>query len=371
MFMKWEKELKKNIRTIDQLKKHVKLAKKEEAVLRKVIGIHPMNITRYYLSLINKKDPADPIKNMIIPSKDELNLEGVYDTSGEKESTKAVGLQHKYNETALILSTNRCAAYCRFCFRKRLVGLSEAEILERFDDAINYIQEHKEIDNVLISGGDPLILPSRVLRQFLEKLSEIKHLKFIRFGSRVPVTFPDRILMDDSLPALFKEYSKKNRRLYVVTHFNHPNEITRKSIETVNKLINANVIVNNQTVLLKGVNDNPETLAELMKNLVSIGVNPYYLFQCRPVKRVVHHFRVPFFEGCRIVDNARKKLDGHSKRFKFIMSHRSGKIEILGIKGKYLFFKQHEARNPELVGKMFKRKIDKTSGWLDHSLRLY
>ncbi len=367
---KWQRELEKNIKTIDHLKKHISLTPKEEKILEKVIEIHPMNITHYYLSLINKKDKNDPIKKMIVPSRDELNLEGSYDTSGEKQSTKSVGLQHKYPETAFVLATNKCAAYCRFCFRKRLVGLSTAEILERFDTAVDYIKKHKEIDNVLVSGGDPLILPTETVEKFLSKLSKIKHLSFIRFGSRVPVTFPDRILMDKKLLKIFKKYSKKNKRLYIVTHFNHPNEITEKSTNAVDKLIKANVILNDQTALLKGVNDKPEILVELMKKLVSIGVNPYYLFQCRPVKRVVHHFQVPFYRGCKIVDDARKKLDGHSKRFKFMMSHNRGKIEVLGTRNNYIYFKQHQARNPELVGQIFRKKLNRKSGWLDDKLNL-
>ena len=369
--MKWREKLKKeNICTIDELKKHILLSKKEEKLMKKAADIHPMSITKYYFSLINRKDKNDPTRKLIVPSQDELDLHGVYDTSGEQQSTKSVGLQHKYAETALLLSTNRCAAYCRFCFRKRLVGLSDEEILKRLDEAINYIKEHEEINNVLISGGDPLTLPTKVIEKFLRKLSAIDHLDFIRFGSRVPVVFPDRIIEDKELLSLFKKYSTKKRRIYVVSHFNHPNEITEKSMKGIDKLIKSNVIVNNQTVLLKGVNDNPDVLAELMNKLVSTGVNPYYVFQCRPIKRVVHHFQVPFYFGCRVIENARKKLNGHAKRFKYAMSHKRGKLEILGIKGKYIFFKQHQARDSELIGQIFKRKIDKTSGWLNDSLKL-
>jgi len=125
------------------------------------------------------------------------------------------------------------------------------------------------------------------------------------------------------------------------------------------------VIVNNQTVLLKGVNDNPETLAELQNKLVSIGVNPYYVFQCRPVKRVKNEFQVPLYRGYEIVENAKKKLNGHSKRFKYIMSHQTGKIEIVGIMGNSIYLKYHQAKAPEDIGKFFKRKINKTAGWLD------
>lgn len=363
--MKWEKELKKNIHTIDQLEDYVELSPKEKRRLQRVIERHPMSITRYYMSLIDWSDPDDPIRRMAIPSEEELDLEGSYDTSGERENTKIVGLQHKYSQTALILATNRCPAYCRFCFRKRLVGLPNKEVVRKFEKAAGYIRKHEEINNVLISGGDPLILPTKVIKKFLEALSDISHLDFIRFGSRVPVTFPDRILEDDKLLNLLKKYSLKNRRICVVTHFNHPREITKKSTNAVDRLIHSGVILNNQTVLLKGVNDNPSTLAKLQNKLVGIGVSPYYIFQCRPVKRVKHNFQVPLYKGYEIVEEAKKSNSGHSKRFKYVMSHRTGKIEIVGIMGNYIYLKYHQARNPKKIGKFFKRKLNKTAGWLD------
>jgi len=195
-------------------------------------------------------------------------------------------------------------------------------------------------------------------------LAKINHLSFIRFGSRVPVTLPAR-LDGPRLLALFKKYSKTDKRLYVVTQFNHPREITQQSIRAVDNLINAGVLVSNQTVLLRGVNDDPDTLATLMNRLVSIGVAPYYVFQCRPVKRVKHHFQVPIREGVRIVEQAKAKCNGHSKRFKYVMSHITGKIEILGIMNGEIYFKYHEAKNRENLGVMFKRKVDEKAGWLD------
>ncbi len=164
---------------------------------------------------------------------------------------------------------------------------------------------------------------------------------------------------------ILKKYSTKNRRIYIITHFNHPNEVTAKSINAINKLIESNVIVNNQAVLLKGVNDNPNTLALLMKKLIAIGVNPYYVFQCRPVKRVKHHFQVPLYRGCKIIEGAKKQLDGHSKRFKYIMSHKTGKVEIIGIMKNEIYFKYHQAKNFNNIGKFFKRELNQTAGWLD------
>jgi lysine 2,3-aminomutase len=358
------KELEEIVDSVEQIANKLGLSPDEIEKLKKVTQIHPMCISPYYLSLINWNDPDDPIRKMAVPSVEEFNLDGFYDTSGEAENTKMPGLQHKYSETALILATNRCATYCRHCFRKRLVGLSTEEIVKRFQDAADYIAEHEEINNVLISGGDPLVLSNQVIKKFLEVLTTIDHLSFIRFGSRTPVTLPSR-LKDPELLALFKRHSQIDRRLYVVTQFNHPREITPQSISAVSKLINAGVLLSNQTVLLKGVNDDPETLKTLMNSLVSIGVTPYYVFQCRPVKRVKTHFQVPICKGVRIVEEAKAKCNGHSKRFKYAMSHKTGKIEILGIMNGEIYFKYHEAKDRKNLGKMFKRRVDEKAGWLD------
>jgi len=356
--------MKDDICSIDQLEKFTNLSPKEKKELKQITKRHPMRVTPYYMSLIDWEDPEDPIKKMAIPSIEEFNLQGSYDTSGEAENTKMSGLQHKYSETALILATNKCAMYCRHCFRKRLVGLKTKEIIERFEDAVGYIKQHENINNVLISGGDPLILENKIIEQVLSMLSDISQIKFIRFGSRAPVTFPSRF-KDTELLQILSTYSRPDRRVYVVTQFNHPKEITKQSINAVDNLIKSGVIVNNQAVLLKGVNDNPLTLVGLQNNLVSIGVNPYYIFQCRPVKRVKHHFQVPLCRSIAIVEEAKKHCNGLSKRFKFILSHRVGKIEILGILDNEIYFKYHQAKDKKKIGKIFKRPIDEKSGWLD------
>jgi len=353
--------------SIKELKKQIRLTPKEEKEMEEVVKIHPMLISNYYLSLINKKDRHDPIRKMIVPSGKELITAGSYDTSGEHRNTKMPGLQHKYRQTAFILATNRCAAYCRFCFRKRLVGLSDKEVIRRFDKAVSYIKKHKEINIVLISGGDPFVLPTKVLKTFLEKLLPIKHLDFIRFGTRTPVTFPQRIINDQSLLKLLKKYSVRGRHIYVVTHFNHPKEITKYSQKAIDLLQNANVQIHNQAVLLKGVNDNPDTLAKLINKLIKIDVLPYYVFQCRPVKRVKNHFQVPLYRGFKIFKEAKSKIKGHiiCKRLKYIMSHRTGKIEIIGILKDRIYFKYHHAKNSKDTSRLFSQKLNKTAGWLD------
>jgi lysine 2,3-aminomutase len=367
--LEWQNELRRSFSRIDQLKPHVDLSSREERQLKHIVGLHPMRIPQHYMSLINWDDPDDPLRRMAVPSVQELDLAGSYDTSGEIESTRMPGLQHKYAQTALILATSRCAIYCRHCFRKRLVGLPTEEVLKRFSHAARYIEEHREIRNVLITGGDPLILPTRVIERFLERLSGIAHLCYVRIGTRVPAAFPGRILLDAELVALLRRYSRKFKRLYVVTQHNHPREITPRSTDALARLIAAGVILMNQAILLRGVNDDPVVLAELHGRLTGAGVNPYYVFQCRPVKRVKRQFQVALARGYDIVERAKAMLDGPSKRFRYVMSHRSGKIEIMGVKNGEIYMKYHQARDPANLGKFFRRRLTPEAGWLDELTR--
>lgn len=362
--MNWKEEIDNSVCTIEHLKEYTEIPCDIEKQIKKIIKRHPMRVTPYYMSLIDWDNPSDPIKKMAIPSVEEFNLEGSYDTSGEAENTKLPGLQHKYSETALMLITNKCSVYCRHCFRKRLVGRLDTEILKTFDDGIDYIKKHSEINNVLITGGDPLVLSNDLIEKVLEKLSDIKHLKFIRFGSRAPVTLPSRFYDNDILKIL-RKYSHDDRRIYIVSQFNYPREITKESILAVDNLLKNGIIVNNQSVLLQGINDYPKTLSKLQNQLVSIGVNPYYVFQCRPVKRVKHYFQIPIIKGIGIIEKAKMTCNGHSKRFKYIMSHKTGKIEILGVMNGNIYFKYHQAKDRNNLGRIFKRKVDMKAAWLD------
>jgi lysine 2,3-aminomutase len=363
--MDWKKELKHSICSIDQLARLMNLPPKQKAHLEQVAKRHPMMITRYYASLINWSDPNDPLMRMAVPDAGELNLSGSYDTSGESLSTKMQGLQHKYRETALILATSLCPLYCRYCFRKRLVGLPTEEVLKRFADAARYIEKHGEIKNVLLSGGDPLMLKTETLEKFLSRLLKIDHLAFVRIGTKAPVTYPDRILGDEGLVDLIARHSSAWKRLYIVTQFNHPAEITEKSAGAIDRMIGAGASILNQSVLLRGVNDDPEVLADLLRTLTKIGVAPYYVFQCRPVKRVKKRFQIPLEKGYGIVERTKALLEGPSKRIRYVMSHRNGKIEILGIMNGEIYFKYHQARDPKNIGRFFKRRLIPGAGWLD------
>ncbi len=218
--------------------------------------------------------------------------------------------------------------YCRHCFRKRLVGLVDSEVVVDWDRVAAYLRAHREVTNVLLSGGDPLILATDHLEAILRRLAGIRHLRYVRIGSRIPVVLPSRILDDNSLHGAFKAFASGGKQLYVTTQFNHPCELTSASIQSVKRLQEDGVIVNNQTVLLKWVNDCPSVMAELQTTLAHAGVIPYYVFQCRPVTAVMDEFQVPLHDACQLIGEARKQLDGLSKRFRFVMSHLTGKIEI-------------------------------------------
>jgi len=264
----------------------------------------------------------------------------------------------------MYLSTNRCAMYCRHCFRKRLVGVSDDEINKHFDEVVNYIKEHKEITNVLVSGGDSFMNSNEKIERILNEFSSIEHLSFIRFGTRTPVVFPQRITEDKELLDILERYSKI-KQIYIITHFNHPNEITPESTKAIEMLRNIGLAVRNQTVLLKDINDDSDTLASLMRGLTEIGILPYYIFQCRPVSGVKNQFQVPIKTAIKIMDETRTKLNGISKAFKYAMSHPTGKIEIIGQIGEdEVLFKYHQAKHPKDNGKILTVKVTDEQAWL-------
>ena len=371
--MTWKKQLQENITTAAQLREYRALTPEEEKRMDYILHKYPMRVTRYYMSLVDWEHyEDDPIYRLCVPTISENDLSGSFDTSGESSNTKLPGLQHKYRETVLVLTTHECAMYCRHCFRKRLVGLEDQRETATDPPAVaDYINAHPEVSNVLLSGGDAFLLSNDAIRQYLELLAPISHLDFIRFGTRTPVTFPMRITKDPELLQILHQFSAK-KQIYIVTHFNHPREITPQSAQAVKLLREAGIIVRNQTVLMRSVNDDPQTLAQLMRKLTSIGVVPYYIFQCRPAKGVGTQFQVPLPEGYRIVEKARESLNGPAKSFRFVMSHPTGKIEMIGFipegngsARSRMIFKYNQAKAPENLGRIFYQNIDEGQTWLD------
>lgn len=366
--MSWHDELEKGIRTADELARALGLTPEEEADCARVIERFPMMITPYYLSLIDRGDPDDPIRRMCVPSADELAKGGSFDTSGEASNTKIEGLQHKYTQTALLLSTNQCAMYCRHCFRKRLVGLSREELNKRVDEAVGYLRSHSEITNILISGGDAFMNPNGIIERYLSEISEIDHIDLIRFGSRMPVTLPERIYGDSEFLDIIERYAKK-KAIYLVTQFNHPRELTPEAEKAVMAMRERGVEVKNQTVLMRGVNDDPDTLSALLRGLTRWGVTPYYIFQCRPVTGVRGRFQVPLLEAYKIVDAAKARQSGIGRCVRFAMSHPRGKIRIIGqLDDGKMVFKFHQNKYPEDAARIFTRDVSPADTWLDDDL---
>lgn len=360
----WKDSLRNNVTTIDQIKTKIHLSPVLREQMDTVVKNFPMSVPSYYLSLINWEDDQDPIRKMCIPSLAELDMAGRLDTSGEVSNTTLPGMQHKYPATALIMSTNICAMYCRHCFRRRVVGVSEDETVKNFDAIAAYVNEHAEISNVLITGGDSFLQDNERIEQYLKTYSSIEHLDLIRFGTRTLVTFPERINTDAELLELFRYYNSKTH-ICIVTHFNHPNEITEQSKLAVQKLRDCGMSVRNQTVLLRGVNDDGEVLGTLLKELTAMGVIPYYVFQCRPVSGVGAHFQVPLLEGYEIVEKAKSMQNGIGKSFRYVMSHERGKIELIGPDGKGgMFMKYHQAKDPKDRGRIFLQELQMGQKWL-------
>lgn len=335
-------------------------------VFKEIAEKYPIRIPEYYLSLVQTHCEDDPIGRMCLPSLDEFSDDGSFDTSGESDNTVLKGLQHKYKQTVLILSTNQCAMYCRFCFRRRIVGIEEdSEVISDFNQVMDYIAAHKEISNVLISGGDSFMLNNGQIQAYLESLCKLSHIDYIRFGTKIPVVLPQRISEDEELLGIFKRYSQW-KQIYVITQYNHSRELTEESICAIKKLQGAGIIVKNQTVLLKGVNDDPRVLGTLLKDLTSAGIIPYYVFQCRPVRGITNQFQVPIKRGIAVVEQAKAMQNGNGKCFRYILSNHQGKIEIVGQLDKNTaLFKYHQTKVEENYGKLFTRQLTDDACWID------
>lgn len=360
----WTALLSQGYRSVDSIRDFLQLTDREALWLRSVEDRYPVYVNPYYLSLIDPFEPDDPIRKMCIPSIQELEPLGSEDTSGEGANTVLPGLQHKYAQTALVLTTSQCAMYCRHCFRRRMVGISDRESVADKRSIAGYIRGHREITNVLLSGGDAFMNSNQAIEEYLELLCGIPHLDFIRFGTRTPVVLPQRITTDGELLTILDKYARR-KRLYVVTQFNHPREITTASKKAVAELLRRGIPVRNQTVLLKGVNDDAEVLSGLLRDLTMIGVIPYYIFQCRPVIGVMNHFQVPLRTGCKLIERTMELQSGFGKSFRFMMSHVTGKIEILGCRDDdTMLFKYHQAKEPCDLGRIFERRISHSQCWL-------
>jgi len=298
----WREQLKNAIKSPMELKARLGI-QLDDAALSKVSSVYPMKITPYYASLI--KFEKDPIWLQCVPDRLELDDPvGVEDPLHEEVASPVPNLTHRYPDRVLLLVSNRCAMYCRFCTRKRRVGHPTRAITRKqVLDAIEYIRNHTEVRDVILSGGDPLLLEDDHLEFILAQIRAIPHVQIIRIGTRAPCTLPQRITK--KLCRMLKRYHP----LYVNVHFNHPCEITAESARACRRLANAGIPLGSQTVLLKGVNDDPKVMKELFHKLLMIRVKPYYLFQADLCKGT-NHFRTPVSDGLKIISAIRGFTSG-------------------------------------------------------------
>jgi len=307
----WIEQFKDRITRKEKIEESCILSAEEDAFFKltespNTSGTLDFAVTGYFLSLADCSNPEDPVRRQFMPTAMELNSlpYELGDPLGEAKYTITPRLIHRYSNRVLLLVTDLCAVYCRYCFRRHFTGKRKGIIgREELNAALSYIAGNKEVEEILLSGGDPLVIADSKIGEILNSIKKkVPHI-VIRIGTRVPSVLPDRITAD--LINILKEY----KPLWIIAQFNHPHELTCESIQALSRFIDAGIPVLNQSVLLRGINDNAETLAELSKALVAARVKPYYLFQ-GDLARGTSYFRVPLAEGFKIVRALAEKVSG-------------------------------------------------------------
>ncbi|OGT05865.1 MAG: lysine 2,3-aminomutase [Gammaproteobacteria bacterium GWF2_41_13] len=305
----WRWQLKNRITSMFELKRFLNLSEDEIKAFYVGQDRLPLSITPYYLSLIDPNNADQPLRKSVIPTQQEFirSIGDQNDPLAEEHDSPVSGLVHRYPDRALFLVTNTCSVYCRYCTRSRMVGECVAEPLTRTDweNAIQYIADHSQIRDVLLSGGDPLTMDDATLEWLLSRLRKIPHVEMIRIGTKTPAVLPQRIT-----PALCKML-KKYHPLYLSLHFTHPDELTKETAKACERLADAGIPLGSQTVLLTDINDNVETMKKLMQGLLRIRVKPYYIFQCDPIIGS-GHFRTPIEKGLEIIAGLRGHTSGYA-----------------------------------------------------------
>ncbi len=351
-------------RYITHLDQVPQLTPSERELLAPVVEKYAFRTNDYYQSLIRWDDPQDPIRRIIMPDVMEEMEWGELDVSHEEDYTVAPGCQHKYRDTAVLLCNDVCGGYCRFCFRKRIFMDDNDEAVRDVSPGLEYISRHLEISNVLLSGGDPLLMSTRKLEGIISRLRGIGHVKIIRIGTKIPAFNPFRITGDPALLEMIARFSTPRRRIYIMAHFNHPRELTDAAVEALDLLHRAGAEICNQTPLIRKVNDDPAVLGRLFKKLSFIGVPPYYVFQCRPTEGNLT-YAVPVEKSIDILDRARRNCSGLAKRARLTMSHHTGKIEVLATDDRFVYFKYLRAANPADLERFFAYRRNADAYWLD------
>ena len=304
----WEWQVKNRIETLEDLKKYVSLTPEEEEGVKKTLQTLRMAITPYYISLIDPNNPDCPVRKQAVPTGKETyqSPADLLDPLHEDEDSPVPGLTHRYPDRVLLLITDMCSMYCRHCTRRRFAGQKDGEsAIERIDKAIEYIAKTPQVRDVLLSGGDSLCVSDERLEYIISRVRAIPHVEIIRLGSRTPVVCPQRIT--DNLVNMLKKYHP----VWLNTHFNHPQEVTKESMAACAKLADAGIPLGNQTVLLRGVNDCVNTMKKLVHELVKMRVRPYYIYQC-DLSMGIEHFRTPVSKGIEIIEGLRGHTSGYA-----------------------------------------------------------
>ena len=304
----WKWQVKNRIETLEQLNQYIKLTAEEQEGVRKSLETLRMAITPYYLSLIDPNDPNDPVRRQAIPTAAETHISpaDLTDPLHEDEDSPVPGLTHRYPDRVLFLITDMCSMYCRHCTRRRFAGQNDCESpSERIQKCIDYIAKTPTVRDVLLSGGDALMVNDKMLESIIQRLRAIPHVEIIRLGSRTPVVCPQRIT--DDLVNMLKKYHP----IWLNTHFNHPNEMTPEASAALAKLADAGIPLGNQSVLLRGVNDCVHIMKRLVHLLVKNRVRPYYIYQC-DLSMGLEHFRTPVSKGIEIIENLRGHTSGYA-----------------------------------------------------------
>ncbi len=304
----WKWQVRNRVSTLEELKQIVNLSEEEEQGVIKSLEILRMGITPYYAMLMDKEDPSCPVRMQAIPTINETHKSenDMEDPLHEDGDSPVPGLTHRYPDRVLLLITDMCAMYCRHCTRRRFAGAQDDVLpLDRIDKAIEYISKTPQIRDVLLSGGDCLLVEDERLEYIISKLRAIPHVEIIRLGSRTPVVLPQRIT-----PALV-DMMKKYHPIWLNTHYNHSKEITPEAIKSCELMANVGIPLGNQSVLLKGVNDCVHIMRELVHNLVKMRVRPYYIYQC-DLSMGIEHFRTPVAKGVEIIEGLRGHTSGYA-----------------------------------------------------------
>jgi lysine 2,3-aminomutase len=303
----WRWQLSNRINTLEEFSKVLNLTDSEKQALSSP-GLFRVDITPYFISLIDPDDPEDPVRKQIVPTARELVpfTAMMEDSLAEDRHSPVPGLVHRYPDRVLMLVTTQCASYCRYCTRSRIVGDPSATFSRaEFEMQLEYLKRTPQVRDVLLSGGDPLVLAPKILEEILSRLREIPHIEIVRIGSRVPVFMPMRITPE------LTDMLQKYHPLWMNIHVNTPNEITAELAEACDRLTRAGIPLGNQAVLMAGINDNVHVQRDLVQKLVRIRVRPYYMYQCDLVEGA-GHFRTPVAKGIEIMEGLRGHTSGYA-----------------------------------------------------------